>query len=553
VLAMARITLNEPERARYHAEKAVALSPNDVGAHLALAQITLKTGDLKIAEKHARRAVEISPNRAEAWEVLGVGLRTTADRSESKAAYLRAFEIDPKRANVAVQVRTFELEDGRVHEATDALRQIALDNPKHFPAQQKFAYALIHDERSKAGEIKDAHAAWGRLMEAGLGQIDARTRDAGRDMSPDRPLTIGYLSPDLRRHSVTSFLLPLLEHHDKDAVRVIAYATNKNTDDVSERIKTLCAGWRSVAETPDGDIAKMIIDDKVDVLVDLCGHFALQRLGVFARKPAPVQVTYLGYPATTGLTRIDARLVDATTDPESLGDAATERLVRLEGCFLCFGGPHDDADPEPSPNYERNGAFRFGSFNNVKKVGPAVLDAWAQVLMRCPDASLKLKGRGYDDDDASTRITTEFESRGVDPSRVTFAPRTESVAEHLREYADVDVALDTFPYNGTTTTCEASWMGVPTLTIAGAHHAARVSASLNAAMGLKGFTTESAEAYIERAASIANDPSELNELRPTLRERMTSSRLMNGAAHARAVESAYRSLWQAFVERSGGG
>ena len=549
LLALARLALGEPERARYHADRAVAATPSNPGAHLALAQVALKANDLARAEQAARKTVELNPDLAQAWEMLALIQRSNGDHARAIAALDRALAIDANRPTAAVQRGVLDLEGGRVHDATDRLIAAAKRFPTFPEAHTKLAYSLIHDDRAEASSIRDAHARWGQIVE----QHTPAARPTGSAEGPDDRLTVAYLSPDLRQHSVSAFLLPLIEHHDNAAVRTVAYSTATNTDAVSDRLRDAFDTWRDLAQASDDDLARAAANDGVDILVELTGHFSRNRLRAMARRLAPVQATYLGYPATTGLTRIDARIVDHHTDPEAQGDTATENLVRLDRCFLCYAGPFAESEVNPTPAFERTGAFTFGSFNNAKKVGPAVIAAWAKVLERSPGAHLTLKGRGYDDVGVADRVLGEFERLGIKRDRVRILPRTDAVADHLRAYDNIDLALDTFPYNGTTTTCEAAWMGVPTVTPAGAHHAARVGVSLNHAMGLDAFTTDDIDGYIERASGLADDPRELIELRPAMRSRLRTSPMMDAEPHARAIEAAYRSLWRAHLERGGAG
>ncbi|MEM7754312.1 MAG: tetratricopeptide repeat protein [Planctomycetota bacterium] len=550
LLALARLRLGELDRARYHAERAVTIDPKGAGSHLSLTQVMLSANEPALAERHARKATELAPTIADAWEFLAIALRDLARRGESDAALARALTLQPDRASAVVRRAVHRLEMGRVHEATDGLREAVSRFPKSDEAKQKLAYALLHDDRATANEIGRAHASWGATLEARHAK-NGPVHAASLNRDRDRRLTVAYLSPELREHSVGSFALPLFEHHDRSNVRVLGYMTNPKADAITERFRSAADGWRDLTDVSDDVLMRTAAEDDVDILIELSGHFVRNRLRACARGIAPVQVTAIGYPATTGLSRIDTRLVDGLTDPAGSNDhdIATERLVRIDGCFLCYAGPFTDVAIDAEVPAVRTGNFTFGSFNALKKVSPAALDLWARALAASPGSTLRLKGRGYDDDSAVERLLDQLEARGVDRDRVRTSGRTQSTAEHLAAYADVDLALDTFPYNGTTTTCEAAWMGVPTLTLSGAHHAARVGHSLNAAIGLDTFVTSDAESFVARAAELASEISELRALRPTLRDRMRTSRLMDGRAHASAVEAAYRSAWHAYLDR----
>ncbi|MFI4976963.1 MAG: glycosyltransferase, partial [Caulobacterales bacterium] len=274
------------------------------------------------------------------------------------------------------------------------------------------------------------------------------------------------------------------------------------------------------------------------------------RLTMFALKPAPVQATWLGYPNTTGLAAMDYRLVDAVTDPPGEADAfATETLVRLEDGFLCYGPPPDAPEPAPPPS-RASGVVTFGSFNNPSKLGDATLDAWAKLLERLPAARLLLKGGAFSDEGARQWFHARFEQRGVAPERVQLKGYAAHTADHLALYADIDIGLDPFPYNGTTTTCEALWMGVPVVALLGDRHAARVSASLLTRVGLEELIATDAPAYVDIAARLAGDPARLAEIRRTLRPRMAASPLTDAPAFARKLERAYRQMWTRWCDRT---
>jgi protein O-GlcNAc transferase len=297
----------------------------------------------------------------------------------------------------------------------------------------------------------------------------------------------------------------------------------------------------------DEALAERIRHDGIDILVDLVGHTAMNRLLVFARRPAPIQVTWLGYPNTTGLTAIDYRLVDAVTDPEGEADAlASETLVRLPGGFLCYGGHGGAPAPGPAPCLA-TGTVTFGSFNSPPKLSAATLDAWAQVLARLPESRLLLKGKPFADAATRALYLGRLAERGVAPERVELAAWLPDQA-HLALYDRIDIALDPFPYNGTTTTCQALWMGVPVVALRGDRHASRVGASLLTQIGLTDLIADSVEAYVETAIALAGDPARLADLRHSLRPRMAASPLCDATGFARKIEQAYRTMWQRWCE-----
>ena len=336
-------------------------------------------------------------------------------------------------------------------------------------------------------------------------------------------------------------------------MEIFCYAEVKRPDDVTERFKALADHWRETVGLSDEAVAAQIAADGIDILVDLAGHTAANRLLVFALKPAPVQVTWLGYPHFTGLSAIDYRLVDAVTDPEDdVISTSSEKLVRLDGTFACYG-PAPAAPPPASPPSLDSGIITFGSFNNPTKYSAATMDAWAELLARVPEARLLLKGLPFAD--ASTRASylACFNERGVSAQRTTLVRSTPYWAYHLARYGEIDIALDPFPYNGHTTTCEALWMGVPVVTLRGDRHSGRIGASLLTSVGLDELIANNVEEYVDIAMRLAHDRSRLAHLRNSLRAQMGASPLCDAPRFARKIETAYRSMWRLWCEENPNG
>jgi predicted O-linked N-acetylglucosamine transferase (SPINDLY family) len=356
------------------------------------------------------------------------------------------------------------------------------------------------------------------------------------------------VSADFRAHSVASFLTPLLEGHCRRVVEIFCYADVIRPDAVTAHLRGLADHWLPVAGMPDEALSQRIRADGIDILVDLGGHTAHNRLRVFACKPAPVQLTWLGYPNTTGLRAIDYRIVDDVTDPPGAADGfASETLLRLPGGFLCYGAAKDATEPAPPPCL-KTGVITFGSFNNPAKMSPATLDTWAELLTRVAGARLLLKGKPFADEACRASFLARFGERGVAAERVQLIAWLPNSTAHLALYEQIDIALDPFPYNGTTTTCEALWMGVPVVTLRGNRHSARVGASLLGQLGLTDWIAASTGDYVEIALALGADPGNLHSLRHSLRRLMAASSLCDGNAFARKIENAYRTIWQRWCE-----
>jgi predicted O-linked N-acetylglucosamine transferase (SPINDLY family) len=388
--------------------------------------------------------------------------------------------------------------------------------------------------------IMREHLAWGEHHRS----LKPEENRFANPPDPQRRLRLGYVSPDFRTHSVAFFLEPLLAHHDPATVEVYAYAHVPRPDAVTERLKTRVQGWRDIHGLSDDQVADLIRQDRIDILVDLAGHTANNRLLVFARKPAPIQVTYLGYPNTTGLTAIDYRLTDALADPPGETERYhTETLIRLPHGFLCYQPPSHAPAVAPPPAAV-NGYVTFGSFNNLAKVTPKVVEVWARILKAVEGARVVMKNKSFSDAATRERCHEQFIRHGIERERIALRDRLTALEDHLGLYHQIDLALDTFPYHGTTTTCEALWMGVPVITLAGHTHAARVGVSLLTRVGLPELIAQNEDDYVERAVALAQDLPRLTELRATLRQRMTQSPLCDAPAFTRNLEAAYREMWR---------
>src|SRR5262245_5556893 len=392
------------------------------------------------------------------------------------------------------------------------------------------AFALLDPLLARPALVVESNDALGRAAHVRHDEADAGIKFSGM------PLDLGD-NP------------PRLAPGDRGG-EVFCYAEVTWPDSVTTRLQGLADHWLVTVGLSDQRLAERIRCDGIDILVDVAGHTAGNRLLVFARKPAPVQVTWLGYPNTTGLKAIDYRLVDAVTDPAGEADVwASETLVRLEDGFLCYGGLRDGPEPTPPPCL-KTGVVTFGSFNNPAKVSTATFDAWAKLLSRLPQARLILKGISFADAATRALFFARLGERGVAADRIELVTWLPGATEHLALYHRVDIALDPFPFNGTTTTCEALWMGVPVITLRGHRHAGRVGASLLTQIGLTDLIANSIEEYVEIAVALAGNSGRLDDLRHALRPRMAASTMCDEGAFACKMEAAFRTMWQHWCQVS---
>ncbi|MBL8835465.1 MAG: tetratricopeptide repeat protein [Alphaproteobacteria bacterium] len=561
--------------------RAIELEPMRADHHSNLAGLLISRGRFAEAEQCYRRALALDPQHARAMAGLGDMLRRAGRAEEARTLLRRAHALAPDDPAVLGAVADLDFNDGRTAEAEALCREALRRQPDDAdcltilaaiaarrgetetavahveqlaealaggsPRVQAFAggarlFYLQYSSRIDAAALARAHFDWA-ARHAPPGRA---TSPAIADRDPARRLKIGFVSPDFRAHPVAIFLEPVLAALDRGAVSVACYSDVPRPDDTTARLRALADVWRPTLGATDAEVAAQVEADRIDILIDLAGHTADNRLLVFAARPAPVQATWLGYPGTTGLRAIDWRISDAVCDPPEDDVLSAERLLRLPG-FHCYVAPADAPAPTARPLEQ---ALTFGSFNNVMKISDDCAALFARTLAAVPDSQLLLKSSIAVDEDTRRLHVERIARHGVDPARIAFAPRIEAQSGHLSAYGAVDVALDTFPYNGTTTTCEALWMGVPVLTLKGDRHAARVGASLLGQVGLDEFVATGAADFVDRAARWAGRRAALADVRAGLRARMAASALCDPAGFARRLEAALRAMWHDRLARS---
>jgi protein O-GlcNAc transferase len=524
---------------------AIRIMPEYADAHYNLGSALFNQQKYVEAVAAWRQTIRIKPDYPEALANLGSGLRELGKLDEAISASREAIRVSPDHAAAHSSLGATLADQAKFDDAFAAYQEAIRLKPDYFEASSALLACMNYSERVSPTALFEAHRSWHERH----GRPAQRPLAYANDGNAGRRLKVGYVSPDFRGHSVAQFLEPLLRNHDRNEIEVFCYAEVSAPDAWTKRFEGLADHWVVTVEMSDDALAERIRRDGIDILVDLAGHTSKNRLMVFARKPAPIQVTWLGYPNSTGLEAIDCRLIDAVTDPHGEADAlASETLVRLPECFLCYGGSDDAPVSTPAPCVA-TGFVTFGSFNNPAKVSAATLDAWAKLLTRLPHARLLLKGKPFADASTRALYLDRLAERGVAAARVELMAQLPDSRAHLALYSRIDIALDPFPYNGTTTTCEALWMGVPVVALRGDRHAGRVGASLLTQIGMGELIADSVEAYVEIAAALAGDPARLDELRHSLRPRMAASPLCDVTGFARKIEHAYRTMWNAHVER----
>lgn len=527
-----------------------------------------RAGRMHQAEVLYRRVLALDPSNADAWHLLGL-IAHAAGQNEPAVQYLRhALQLAPSRADFLNNLATIHEADGELDLAADCLRaalrlrpdyaaahhnlgevckslgllteamssyRIACRcNPALAVAQHSLLNLLNYDPDARLDAVLAEHRRWGERFATPIAP-------PSHDPNPERRLRIGYVSPDFRKHAVARFFEPLLEFRDRSRFEVVLYAEAPVADTVTTRLRSLADGWRSTWGRSAADVAQQVREDRIDLLIDLAGHTRNNRLDVFALRPAPVQITYLGYPNTTGLTTVDYRISDAILDPPGEPTWTTEEVVRVPGGCWCFRPPDNAPEVKPPPS-RSTGRITFGSHHAPIKLSDSTLAVWARVLDAVPDSRLLLFRHSLYPS-VERELRRRLERFGVASERVELRRPNADEASYLAVYHDIDVLLDCWPFTGHTLTCEALWMGVPGVTLRGDRHAGRLSASVLTPLGLSDWIAESPEEYIDIARQACGDLDRLTRLRAELRNRIRST-LADGPAFMRRLEEVYRQLWR---------
>lgn len=514
--------------------RAVALEPGLAAAHNDLGAAYHGLGNIDGALASFETAVRLSPDDPLPLFNLGSTLKLTGALGKAVECLRRVVAMQPDDPDAHLNLGNGLKDQGNIDEAVECYKRAIVLRPQAPGQHSNLLLAECYRDKLSIQERYAAHREWVAVHTGQQPQPMAYTGGA------DDPIRVGYVSPDFRSHSVAYFIEPILRKHNRDRVFVVAYAQVARPDAVTKRIAGLVDKICYTTTLSDSELAEQIQLDKIDVLVDLAGHTAGNRLPLFGRRPAPLQITYLGYPETTGLAAIDLRITDAWADPDDGRDRFhSEHLVRLPGGFLCY--QPDDNTPEINTLPAISSSpITFGSFNAVPKIAEKTIATWAALLQAVPQSRLLLKSPSFGDTATRDRILDGFAAQGITRNRITCLSYIESSYEHLQAYHQVDIGLDTFPYCGTTTTCEALWMGVPVITLVGERHVERVGYSLMRQVGLAGFCAGNTEEYVAIAKKMASDLDSLAATRLQLRNRMAHSSLCDAERIARALETVYK-------------
>jgi protein O-GlcNAc transferase len=530
--------------------------PADFRARSTLASLLALEGRSSAARRELAEAAAQAPDpaqRALVYTEYGNALVDAPHRDEAIAAYVKAVELQPDHAQIRLNLASaLALGNQLMAAAYHAASAMSLDRSLLETDEPTYLENLLMALTATVEEplTHRRHATRLAAMRAG---------DAVRLPSPPlppsgAPLRVGYVSADFRHHAVASFFAPVLAAHDRGRLRLHLYGEVKAPDAITERLKGMSDRWLTTCGLSAAALAERIRADAIDVLVDLAGYTSGSRLDAFAFRPARVQLTWLGYPGTTGFDTaagLDGRIADMWTDPPGLTESHfSEHLFRLPSGFIAYR-PLDDAPPVASAPAERTGTLTFGSFNNAAKISDATVALWARVLAAIPGSRLLIKNHALADRFIARELRARFLRASVASERLDLRPATTAFNDHLLAYSDIDIALDTFPYHGTTTTCEALWMGVPVLTLLGTTHASRVGASVLSRTGLTEWIADSSDAFVAKAIAFTQDRPALSALRTRLRSQVSEAPLFSPVTVARELEALYATLTASHTNAGG--
>ncbi len=554
--------------------QALALEANFARTQATLGAFLGMSGQSAAAVPYLQRAIELDPQSAEAHYNLGKALQEQGRTVAAEQAYRVALRLDPDHRLAPLNLGEVLQGRGEADAAEQVYREALRRLPTHPFARLKLANLLVAQWRTPEGLqhyreavrlIPDANvqSSWPMLLNFAPEPSDDEVYAAHRAFDqrliaplaaasvahanlpdPERRLRIGYLSRDFRRHSLRYFLLPVLAHHDHQAFEICCYDHGDRADEVTPLFRQHADRWIDCHDLDDEALAERIRQDGIDILLDLGGYTDRNRLLVVGRKPAPVQIAYLGYPATTGVRTLDYRISDRWIDPAPPAPpiASSERPLRLAHGYFCYAPVAESPAVGPLP-FDRSGQVTFGSLHQAAKLNPQLIESWAEILRRMAGARLLIQNSAMAAGRPRAQVIAAFAQLGIDPERLDFRPFGTPPA-YLQTTYDVDIALDSFPYNGGTTTCEALWMGVPVVSRHGGRHVARLGLSILNQIGLGDLVTDSAKGYVDTALALAADADRLRYLRTTMRERLLRSPLMDHSAFVRELEAAYRAVWR---------
>lgn len=529
------------------AEKAIALAPESHHPYFLKGYLWIRRNcDTSVTA--FEKALQLSPDSAkDAYGLMALAQHFAGRVRDAEANYKKSLELNPNNPDTYMNYGNTLMVQARLPECLENLAQTIRLRPQHHYALSNVLLYSHYIPQATREYFWELFQDYDRRFALPLRPAELRFANP---KTPERKLRVGFVSCDFRTHSVAFFVEPLLRSHDREKFEFFCYSSSQTKDKYTGLLQGYVENWRDILALSDAEAAELIRRDGIDILIDLGGHTSDHRLLIFARKPAPVQVSWLGFPDTTGITAIDYRLSDTLADPPVFDKYSAEKVVRLPGGFHCYC-PFPNAPAIVPLPQENTGHVTFGSFNNYAKTSTEIASLWVEILNRVPGSMLMLKSLGLADEQVRAAVRERFSRLGLDPDRLIICPRTVSIYDHLAMYNQVDIALDTWPYNGTTTTFEALWMGAPLMTLTGDTHASRVGASLLANCGLQDLICQSPEEYVRKTVAFAEQPEALRRARTLMRVRLLHSPLLSEEWFTRKFEAAVRGMWREYCGENG--
>jgi predicted O-linked N-acetylglucosamine transferase (SPINDLY family) len=524
VMAMGQIS-----KALDFLEKSTELDPENHLTNYNYANTLLKDNQREKAIAFFQRTIELKPDYLPAINNLADIFKHCGRVKEAEQLCLQGIEsANDNNAEIYNTYANILTMMGCLEKAIENYHKALSIAPDKLEIRSNLLLAMNYTCKISQDEIFKEHLEWDKHCRKQIMEHSSKS-------SNNRKIRLGYVSGDFRRHSVAFFIEPLIFNHDREKFEIFCYSDVVSPDDTTERIKSMTVNWRDISGMSNPDAAKLIKDDNIEILIDLAGHTG-KRLEIFSQKPAPIQITYLGYPNTSGLSTMDFRLTDQWADPVDQDKFYTEKLIRLPNGFQVYAPPGNAPEPNVPPHVD-NGFFTFGSFNNFAKITMDVIRIWAAILRETPGSRLMLKNMSLGDPFIRDEITQKFKRFDIAAERLVLNSFSGTMQEHLECYNQIDLALDTFPFNGATTTCESLWMGVPVLTLIGNQHACRVGYSLLNRLGLNSFAAKDKPQYLQTAVYHATNPKLIHNLKNSLRSAMAASSICNGKKFALEFEN----------------
>lgn len=518
-------------------QQADSVSPNNVEILNVLGAALQAQGDLDKALSVFGQIVALDPSFASAYNNLGVIYKQKSKFKQAESNYRKAVELVSGFGDAWNNLGFVLQDQARIAEAVTCFESAVKSGNCSSRADSNVLMAVNYSDQLSREEIYSKHRTWGKALEHGKTFLSDLSKARA-----NKKYRLGFVSGDFRIHSVAYFIDGLFEHLDRSRFELLCFYNYTKNDAMTQRLKSFADHWFDIAHFSDQQLSSLVQEQSVDVLIDLSGHSGKNRLGMFVHHPASIQVTWLGYPHSTGLKAIDYRIVDALTDPCSESQALhSEKLLYLNDCFLAYRGNQAIALSQDIPS-EKNGYVTFGSFNNAAKLSPSVLAVWMDLLKQMPNSRLMIKSSVFSCHEFCDQFLRSFEHEGIARTRLVLKGSITSDEDHMRCYDEVDVALDSFPYNGTTTTFEALWMGVPVVSLAGDRHAARVGLSILSNLGYSEWVGTDAADYIAISLKLAADSDLRRILRSSLRKQLENSILCDQVSFARRFEAAIESI-----------